>query len=79
MVEHSGVRQQDVQQPGALAELECVAALVAQQCAHVYGEVLLVGERGEEGEAEPIVVGLLIQVSGEPVVRPEIVCKINRL
>ena len=56
-----------------------MAALVAQQCAHVYSEVLLVGERGEEGEAEPIVVGLLIQVSGEPVVRPEIVCKINRL
>ena len=72
MVEHPGVGQEDVQQPGALAELQGVSALVAQERAHVDGEVLFVGERGEEGKAEPVVVCLLIQIRGEAVVRPEV-------
>ena len=73
MIEHPGVGEEDVQQPGALAELQGMPALVAQECAHVNGEVLLVGERGEEGETEPVVVCLLIQIRGEAVVRPEVI------
>ena len=73
MVKHPGVGQEDVQQPGALAELQGVPSLVAQERAHVDGEVLLVGEGGEKGETEPVVVCLLIQIRGEAVVRPEVV------
>ena len=73
MVEHPGVGQEDVQQPGTLAELQSVSALVAQERAHVDGEVLLVGEGREEGKAEPVVVCLLIQIRGEAIVRAEVV------
>ena len=37
-------------------------ALVGEQSAHVDGEVLLVGQRGEEREAEPVVVRLVVDV-----------------
>ena len=73
MVEHPGVGQEDVEQPGTLAELQGVPALVAQERAHVDREVLLVGEGGEEGKAEPVVICLLIQIRGEAVVGPEVV------
>ena len=73
MIEHPSVGEEGVQQPGALAELQGVPTLVTQKRAHIDGKVLLVGERGEEGEAESVIVCLLIQVRGETVVRPEAV------
>ena len=45
MVEDPGVGQEDVQQPGTLAQLESVPALVREEGTHVDGKVLLVGER----------------------------------
>ena len=37
-------------------------ALVGEQGAHIDGKVLLVGQRGEEREAEPVVVRLVVDV-----------------
>ena len=45
MVEDPGVRQEDVQQAGTLAELQSVPALIGEESAHVDGKVLLVRER----------------------------------
>ena len=74
MVEDPGVCQEDVQQPGTLAQLERVAALVGEKGAHVDGEVLLVWERREEGETQSVIVRLLVEVGGESVVGPLVVC-----
>ena len=73
MIEHPSVGQEGVQQSGTLSQLQGVPTLVTQECAHINGKVLLVGERGEEGEAEPVIICLLIQIRGEAVVRPEVV------
>ena len=48
-------------------------ALVAEEGAHVDGEVLLVGQRGEQGEAQPVVVRLLVELRGQAVVRAQVV------
>ena len=48
-------------------------ALVAEEGAHVDGEVLLVGQRGEEGEPQPVVVRLLVELRGQAVVCAQVV------
>ena len=62
MIEDPGVGEKEVKKARALAQLEGVPALVGEQGAHVDGEVLLVGQRGEEREAEPVVVRLVVDV-----------------
>ena len=62
MIEDPGVGEKEVKKAWALAQLEGVPALVGEQGAHVDGEVLLVGQRGEEREAEPVVVRLVVDV-----------------
>ena len=40
MIVDPRVREQQVEEPGALGELDCVLALVRQQGAHAYAKVL---------------------------------------
>ena len=74
VVEDPGVSQEDVQQAGTLAELQSVPALVGEERAHIDGKVLLVGERRQQGEAQPVVISFLIEVGGEAVVGAEVFC-----
>ena len=62
MIEDPGVGEKKVKKAWALAQLEGVPALVGEQGAHIDGKVLLVGQRGEEREAEPVVVRLVVDV-----------------
>ena len=74
MVEDPGVSEENVQQSGTLAQLESVPTLVGEEGADVDGKVLLVGERRQEGESQTVVVRLLVEVGGESVVGPQVVC-----
>ena len=62
VIEDPGMGEQEVKKARTLAQLEGVPALVGEQGAHIDGKVLLVGQRGEEGEAEPVVVRLVVDV-----------------
>ena len=73
VVEDPGMGQEDVQQPGTLAQLESVPALVREEGTHVDGKVLLVGQRRQQGESQAIIVSFLVEVGGQSVVGPEVV------
>ena len=74
VIEDPGMGEQEVKKAGALAQLEGVPALVGEQGAHVDGKVLLVGQRGEEREAEPVVVRLVVDVRRQAIVGSQILC-----
>lgn len=54
--------EQQVKQSRTLCQLERVSALVGQQSAHVDGEVLLVGQRGRQGQDQSVIVRPLVEV-----------------
>ena len=74
VIEDPGMGEQEVKKARTLAQLEGVPALVGEQGAHVDGKVLLVGQRGEEGEAEPVVVRLVVDVRRQAIVGSQILC-----
>ena len=74
VVEDPSMGEQEVEEAGALAKLEGVPALVGEQGAHVDGKVLLVGQRGKEREAEPVVVRLVVDVRRQAIVGSQILC-----
>ena len=74
VIEDPGMGEQEVEKAGTLAQLEGVPALVGEQGAHVDGKVLLVGQRGEEREAEPVVVRLVVDVRRQAIVGSQILC-----
>ena len=72
MVENTCMSQQQVQQSGTLAQLECVPALIGQQGAHIDSKVLLIRQGGQKREAQAVVVRLAVDVSGETIVGPQV-------
>ena len=67
MIVDSCVREQQVEEPGALGELDGAVALVGEQLAHDQAEVLLVGQGRRQREGEAVVVRLAVDVGGEVV------------
>ena len=67
--------KKEVEKPWALAQLEGVPALVGEQGAHVDREVLLVGQRREQGEGEAVVVRLVVDVRRQAIVGSQIFCE----
>ena len=49
-------------------------ALIGEQGAHIDGKVLLIGQRRQKRQSQPVIVCLLIEVCGQSVVRPQVVC-----
>ena len=74
VIEDPGMGEQEVKKARTLAQLEGVPALVGEQGAHVDGKVLLVGQRGEKREAEPVVVRLVVDVRRQAIVGSQILC-----
>ena len=71
VIEDPSMGEQEVKKARTLAQLEGVPAFVGEQGAHVDGKVLLVGQRGEEGQAEPVV------VCRQAIVGSQILCTIQ--
>ena len=67
MIVDSCVREQQVEEPGALGELDGAVALVGEQFAHDQAKVLLVGQGRREREREAVVVRLAVDVGREVV------------
>ena len=67
MIVDPGVREQEVEEPGALGELDGVLALVGEERADADAEVLLVGQGRREREREAVVVRLAVDVRREVV------------
>ena len=74
MIEDPGMGEQEVKKAWTLSQLEGVPALVGEQGAHIDGKVLLVGQRGEEREAEPVIVRLVVDVRRQTIVGSQILC-----
>ena len=72
MVEDSSMGQQQVQQPGALAQLECVPPLIGEERAHIDSKVLLIRQGGQQREAQPVIVCLSVDVCRETIVGPQV-------
>ena len=68
MIEYSSMSKQEVQKSGALPQLEGVPALVGEQGADIDGKVLLIRQGGQQGEAQPVIVRLPVDISREPIV-----------